>query len=495
MQLFIYQKTSLIICTLLLLHTTFLPAQAVVNWSDPIPVAPSGLGTASPRLVLDDTGNPMILWGQGGSTPTIRLARWSNGSFSTPVEVGTGNRTPGIYDFGGLDLAVHQDTVYVVFEHIMPGIYLARSVDGGQTFEDPVAVFTPGAGKIVTLPSVAADNAGNPMVSYLYEAGNESDAVYHLARSADAGASFLPPVVASAPADGDYVCECCPSDIISAGDSVWLAFRSLRPGNIRDIWISRSTDGGDTFDVAADVDDTDWVLSVCPTSAPRSTLSGDSLVTVWMSRGTGTTRIHGSTLGTDTGKASSSFTFPIVSPFGTQIRPDIAGQADTIGVVWEETGIPVNGTEIMFAFSAQGAASLPVQISNLTNIPGTQKVPALAYQQGAFHVVYADVQSGQLWYRKGIVTAASAVSGPNPVADLDVFPNPARAEIQLNWPAAIFSTLDFRLIQTDGRICRRWSGVQPGQQLSVTGLAPGTYYLHGSWNGQPVFQKTVVRTP
>lgn len=450
--------------------------QTTVQWADPIDIAGGGQGTGSPRIALNPDGSPAVLWGKGGSAPAILFSRWQDGAFTTPVQISTGGVSPGIYDFGGLDLAIYGDTVYVAFERIDKGIYLARSTNRGDSFEPPVPVYKSNAGPLVTLPSVAVTPQGVVLVSYLFELANETNAVYHLARSTDGGKTFSQPVVASTPAGGDYVCECCPSDMLCQGDSVWLAFRNLQPGNIRDIWVSASTDQGASFSTALDVDDTDWVQSVCPSSAPRILSTGDSLVTVWMSRGSGITRVHGNATALSDSSAGPGFTFEFSGTNGTQNHPDIAGQADTIGVVWEESGIPGNATELIFAFSAQGTQGLPDQIRNLTNAPGSQKSPALAYRNGTFHLIYADVLSARVWYRQGVVTTTNATTTADALPQLSVSPNPATSLIRLRWSGTT-DTKNFQLTDAYGRVCRRWEDVRPGQQLSVAGIPPGLYNL------------------
>ncbi|MBL7776617.1 MAG: hypothetical protein JNK89_11480, partial [Saprospiraceae bacterium] len=191
-----------------------------VVWSDPVLVSDSSQNAASPRIELNAAGEPLVLWGSGGSTaPAIRLARWQNGNFLPAQTLGTGNIASDLYGFDELDLATRGDTVFVAFENVEQGIYLLRATDGGLSFSGPTTVFTPAGGRIVTLPAVVADAAGNPLVSYLYELSSWSNAQFHLARSTDGGLSFETPVIASAPADGDFVCECCASDIVTRGDS------------------------------------------------------------------------------------------------------------------------------------------------------------------------------------------------------------------------------------------------------------------------------------
>ena len=60
-----------------------------------------------------------------------------------------------------------------------------------------------------------------------------------------------------------------------------LFFRN-NDNNLRDIWVSRSSNSGLDFTEATDVDDTDWVINACPISGPQmAQLAGDSLITAW----------------------------------------------------------------------------------------------------------------------------------------------------------------------------------------------------------------------
>ena len=198
-------------------------SQNGIYWSAPIEVAPSSFGNKSSRVALLSDGSPVAIWGNGSK---IYFSHFENGNFTTPIQINTNGISPDIYTFGGLGLATFGDKIFIVFEDFATGVHLVRSDNGGQTFELPVSVFDPPPGEWATIPSVGTDDMGNPLVSVLWELDNETNARYVMIRSDNGGQTFGLPAVASDPADGEYVCECCPSDIYSKGNEVFLVFRN-----------------------------------------------------------------------------------------------------------------------------------------------------------------------------------------------------------------------------------------------------------------------------
>ena len=472
--------------------------QAGIFWSDPVAVAASSFGGDSPRIALLADGSPIVLWGKSGLNAKIYFSWLENGQFTDPVQINTNGIGPEVYSFGGLDLATHGDAVFLVFENFSNGIFLVRSTDGGQTFELPISVFDPPPGDWATLPSVAADDNGNPLVSVIRELANETQARYVMMRSTDGGQTFGPPVVASEPAAGEYVCECCPSDIFSKNDNVWLAFRN-NDNNLRDAWVSRSTDGGETFGTAADVDATDWVINACPISGIKiAPLGGDSLISAWMSGASGLGRVSFSTLNGGTMEKGWEFEFPQTNVNAQQLRPDAAGANDTIGVVWEESGFGLNSTDLMFAFSKNGAAGLTTNFTNLTEATGAQRYPALAYSNGFFHLVYADA-NGELKYRKGTVSEVTPVSyfEKNELT-VELVSQPVRGNLLLRVQSPVSRQLELVLLDASGKSVKIWSDVTvaPGTDLVKLGtrqVAPGLHFLQVKTAGVVLVKKVIFQ--
>lgn len=401
-----------------------LPAQSTLQWSNVILVDSASRPITSPRIVLLSDGTPLVTWGINGDfvnfTSQIWCSRFENGAFTTPIGVVQEPDEPLLYGFGGYDVALSDSQVFIVFEQQQQGIFLAGSEDGGLTFGSPSSVQGSVAGGYAILAAVTVDGTGNPVVSYILHKNNDTD--YLVRRSTDGGLSFNDdPVIANAPAPGGAVCECCTSDLLASGDSVWLLFRNNNQ-DLRDIWVSRSTDLAATFDVATDIDGTDWQLNFCPIAGPRMARSGDSLITVWMSGASGTPRVYLSTIHAGTMQRGQQLDFLTSSgPQISQSQADVASVGDTIGIVFVE-----NGNEILFGFSTKGATGLNNQSTRFAMTGHTLQLPSLAFRNGVFHLVYTDATSKQVLYRQGILTGSSPTYEPieDAALDISVFPNP-----------------------------------------------------------------------
>lgn len=387
-------------------------AQSTVLWSDSIQIAATPLPVTAPRIFLLPDGTPLAIWGTSSANSQIWCARFENGAFSPAVAVVESPHKPALFGFGGYDVAVSDSQVYVVFEQLQQGIWFTKSNDGGLTFETPIQVQPPISGGYVTIASITADGTGNPVVSYIRE---KNGADYEIRRSADAGESFGEPVIANTPSPGGNVCECCMSDLLASGDSIWIIYRNNNQ-NLRDIWVSRSSDLGQNFDIATDADATDWFINSCPISGPRMTRAGDSLFTVWMSQADGPARVYASTLHAGTMQLGQELEFPAVF---AQTFPDIASQGDTVGVVLLE-----NAKEPVFYHSTRGMFALNASAQRLAVAGHTLQFPSLAYKNGIFHLVYADATSDQVLYRRGVLSVNTRLETA-PGGGLSVFPNPA----------------------------------------------------------------------
>ncbi|MDX1913514.1 MAG: hypothetical protein SFV22_18605 [Saprospiraceae bacterium] len=395
-------------------------AQSSVVWSDSTQVVATPLPVTAPRVRLLPDGTPLVFWGTSSANSQIWCARYENGAFTTPVAVVAPPQEPSLFGFGGFDVALSDTRIYLVFEQLQQGIWLTWSDDGGLTFEAPVEVQGPISGGYITIASVVSDGTGNPVVSYIRE---KNGAVYEVRRSTDGGASFGEPVVANAPSPGGMVCECCTSDLLASGDSVWIIYRNNNQ-NLRDIWVSRSTDLAQSFDVAVDVDETDWLVNVCPISGPQLARSGDSIFTVWMSQADGMAKVYASSLHAGAMQFGQQIGFPSQSmPPSAQTFPEIAALGDTVGIIMVE-----KAKELVFYHSIKGLQLLNSTAQRLAVPSHTLQFPSLAYQNGIFHLVYADATSDQVLYRRGVLTTSSRVAEVEE-SGIALFPNPVQEGI------------------------------------------------------------------
>ena len=455
----------------LVLSTLALPAQTTtVQWSDPITVTSSPNAITAPRVTLLPDGTPLVTWGQSSNPSQIWCSRLESGAFTPPVPVVQSPYEPALFGFGGYDVAVSGSQVFVVFEQSQQGILMATSVDGGLSFGSPSSVQGPVSGGYATLSSVAVDGKGHPVVSYILE---KNGATYRVRRSPDGGATFGSAATANAPAPGGAVCECCTSDLVASGDSVWLLFRNNN-SNIRDIWVSRSTDLAASFDVAADVDATDWHINACPISGPRMARAGDSLLVVWMSQSSGAARVYCSSLHAGTMKAGQQLGFSTTTGSQpAQSFPDAAASGDTVGVVFLE-----KSKEIVFCHSTQGAAQLSTHYQRFALANHTLQYPSLAFRDGVFHLVYADATADKVLYRRGTLTQSSPTEEPSEAADwgVSVFPNPASRD-GFWLKSETHEMQELSLLDVFGK--KIWGQKNCGREAAVPteGFPKGVYFL------------------
>ncbi len=397
----------------ILLIVSSLTAQQGIQWSPAYDVSTTA-GNASPKIGILGNGSPAIVWGKNS---TINFSKMVNGAFSAPMALSNGGNNPDIYSFGGLDMAVKGDLIFIVFENFNDGVFTIKSTDAGESFDAPVNVYDPVPGKWATLSTISIDENNNPLVSVILQNANETDANYILMRSTDGGTTYSPPTVSSEPADGDAVCECCTSDIYTKGSEVYVVFRN-NINNLRDMWVSKSIDNGANFSEAVDVDATDWILNSCPISGPKiAPLSGDSLITIWKSAADGPERTYISTLNSETMEKGFERVLPLSNMNASQSSTDVAGLNDTIGIVWSESGFGANGTDLIFALSKNGSQDLFTNFANLTEAPFTQSLPDLVFFNGIFHIVYTNASG--LQYKKGIVS--DMVSSNSQIGKNDCF--------------------------------------------------------------------------
>lgn len=476
-------KSLLNIMVLLVLMLPREPkAQSSVVWSDSIVISATSLPVTAPRMAFLSDGTPVVAWGTSSSASQIWCSRFENGEFTTAVPVVQSPNQPILFGFGGYDMAVFENKVFVVFEQLAGGIWCTSSSDGGQSFGPAVQVQPTISGGYATISSITTDEEGNPIISYIRE---KNGAVYEVRKSTDGGMSFGDPVVANTPAPGGEVCECCSSDLLTSGDSVWIVFRNNNQ-NIRDIWISRSTDLAASFDVAADVDETDWQVNTCPISGPRMARMGESIASVWMSQASGTARVYANTLHAGLMNAGPQLEF--LTDAGANVPqtfPDIAAQGDTAGLVFLE-----KSKEILFFHTITGLGQFQQPAQRIAVPNHTLQWPGIAYQNGIFHLVYADATADQVVYRRGTLLTTNKTREPN-LQQPKLFPNPV---LHGSFRVEITSGLieEVTLWNLTGQQMYHWNGLENHVTVHLTAPKPGFYTVQIKHSGGIFFEKIQI---
>jgi hypothetical protein len=138
-------------------------------------------------------------------------------------------------------------------------LQLSRSLDGGRRFEPPLRVNEdrPISHSFDGL-AVAAD--GTVLLTWIDGHEGRKDPATWVARVVDQGTR-----VESIRKVGDDTCVCCRVDAAAgAGDTVALTWRRVFPGDIRDMVLAVSRDGGRTFGDPTLVSADHWRINACP---------------------------------------------------------------------------------------------------------------------------------------------------------------------------------------------------------------------------------------
>ena len=165
------------------------------------------------------------------------------------------------------DGALH--ALYVV-ARVVPGrrfpqsaLRIVRSADRGATWGAPVTVTDDSVFGSHNFHALHAGRDGTVYVSWLDGRAGRSAAF--MTHSTDGGRNWAPNVRVAQ----DQACPCCRTAIATAPDgSVYLAWRSVFPGNARDVVVARSADQGATWGAPVRVHADRWVYDGCPHAGP-----------------------------------------------------------------------------------------------------------------------------------------------------------------------------------------------------------------------------------
>jgi hypothetical protein len=178
----------------------------------------------------------------------------------------------------------------------------ARSNDGGKSFQPPASVPGSEASGNRGWESAAVTPQGDVVAAWLdhrevpAQPDNATGAAHQHGTSAQRSQAdgvaraqlsqiFFARLndAASTRAIAPGVCYCCKTSLATAGDgTIVAAWRHVYPGNIRDIALATSSDGGRTFAPPVRVSEDNWVLDGCPENGPALAIDQTNVIhVVW----------------------------------------------------------------------------------------------------------------------------------------------------------------------------------------------------------------------
>lgn len=356
--------------------------------------APTVVGTA-PMLAVSSPGGLASAWvsaPSGGTDGRLYVSVNQGAAHELrdalgPVE-GHGESPPKLAFSPGGAL----DAIYVVVKDVptsrfpLAALRFVRSVDGGATWSAPVTVTDDGDFGTHNFHALHVASDGTIYVSWL--GGPSGQSASWIAHSTDGGATWSPRVRV----DTGNACPCCRTALGTSADGiVYMAWRHVYPGNVRDVVVSRSIDHGVTWSEPVRVHADGWVFDGCPHAGPS--LQVDSAGRLHVSWWTGKRGSAGVWYArSDDSGASFGPAVPIgVADFSRPAHVQLAlGNTGIVAVAWDDG--TVKTPRVVLRLSRDGGQTF----SPMTVLSGAGRAagfPVLAVSGSAITVAWSDVSA------------------------------------------------------------------------------------------------------
>ncbi|MBT4738140.1 MAG: hypothetical protein HOO15_02855 [Flavobacteriales bacterium] len=386
-------KRILFIFTTLLSTLSF----SQIIFSPEVEISNHFTGYGRPRMALMANDMPIIIWFNEVSNQTIKISRQiPQGIFTPPVDIVGSDLEP--IGFIGPEIAAKGDTVYITFICGIANnsIMIKKSFDGGLTFSDTIRVSPNDNNFQYYMPNIEVKDDGNPIVSYMKCTHNDTDFEQIVNISMDFGSTFDNEVNASELAPGEP-CDCCKSTIVTKGNNVYLLFRNNEV-NVRNTYISKSTDGGISFTATQDLDDLNWTINACPTSSPNGVLNGDSILVASRSGATGVNQVYYSNVNSNNLQKNYYRTIDEIGS-GLQDQVEVAGEGNILGIVWHDNRNMNNACYLSYTIDGANNIGGSIELSD-SIVNGHKKFPDIEYSNGKFYFVYSFSSDQSIIYKE-----------------------------------------------------------------------------------------------
>lgn len=339
-----------------------------------------------PSVQIDEQGVVSAAWvEEDKETRVILFARSEQpgGPIGRPVPVNQPTENV-YYRQESPALAVLGNEVFVTWSQTHPKITpdkpfagelrLSKSSDGGRTFSPSILVNDDNQVGQHAFDALQAARDGTLHMAWIDGREGKKEPGTFVARSTDHGYTISKNLKID-----DDTCVCCRTAVTTSADgTVYVAWRKIFDGNIRETVISRSMDAGETFSPPVIVGNDRWVYPACPHRPASLGIDRQGrLYVVWYTEGSDETPAIYLAYSDDQGKTfsdkkqlnRSKGTFPD----HPQMAVDPAGR---IAVIWEEQS-PVR-REIVVSYSLDRGRSFnaPIKLNEKNG-----QTPAVAVNQ------------------------------------------------------------------------------------------------------------------
>jgi hypothetical protein len=267
-------------------------------FSQPVPILEQ-LGiphSTSARLGTRVSGEVYLLTAYGSDNRLGLVMSHNEGdTYMAPIPISGPDARITLHGEASPSFAMGDTELYSLWEQTdsrgSDQLLVARAVPWGHGFEKPVNVVKKDRPSFNGFSSMAIAPNGDLYVVWLDGRDPQPpvpgslvpDGTFsvYIARSTDQGMTFGPNVRVTLGA-----CPCCrPTLAFGAHGEIFVAWRKVFPGDIRDMVVATSPDQGKTFMHPVRIAFDNWKLAGCPDSGPALATHGNRLYAVWMSEG------------------------------------------------------------------------------------------------------------------------------------------------------------------------------------------------------------------
>lgn len=277
----------------------------------------------------------------------------------------------------------------------MSSLRLATSRDDGHTWAAPVTIASDSAFGTRNFHALHVGGDGALYVAWLESSQGKSKTF--IARSADGGITWTTPSLA----DTTQSCPCCRTAIATSRDgTVYLAWRTVLPGNVRDVVVARSTDRGATWAAPVRVHADNWVFDGCPHAGPS--MQVDSAGTVHIAWWTGVQGGAGTYYARSTDNGLT-FQKPVplgVGEFSAPAHIQLAlGTGGKVVAVWDDG--TVKTPKVVMRVSHDGGTSFaPAALVSTEGRAAT--FPVLALRDDEITIAWSEQSEAEHDHEKGM---------------------------------------------------------------------------------------------